>query len=77
MRAVVVPEQSETWESFETLFALVLQFSRGLLLTCLLLQMLVVGRGRWKSCSAQSTTGVVEFLFCGWLLFHLERLLNI
>ena len=73
MRAVVVPEQSETWESFETLFALVLQFSRGLLLTCFLLQLLFVGRGSWKSCSA----GVVEFLFCGWLLFHLERLLNI
>ena len=77
MRAVVVPEQSETWESFETLFALILQFSRGLILTCLLLQLLIVGRSRWKSCSAGSTTGVVEFFFCGWLLFHLERLLNI
>ena len=77
MRGVVVPEQSETWESFETLFALVLQFSRGLLLTCLLLQLLIVGRCRWKSCSAGSATSVVEFLFSGWLLFHLERLLNI
>ena len=77
MRAVVIPEESEAWESFETLFALVLQFSRGLILTCLLLHLLVVGCSRWKSCSAESTTGVVEFLLCSWLLFHLERLLNI